>query len=504
MRSGASDAAAFALAPIPASISAYTAPTLCAERFFGKTGCTLGVVRESLSVLPWEELGKAFLAFLAPTARTDKRYLPLALPSPFPPCLAVFKDGRTYFCKLFRDLRIEIYHKRRFILARPTKQGLDYFPLDVGFFGDKNIRILKARYRSDGIAVYIKLLCDIYKEGYFLPVECWEDYIFVIADEIGATPDKVEQIITFLHNRAMVRLYRKDELTGYALDAVITSHGIQKRYATAIKSRRKKGVDEIKRGFWLLTEDEEKEINAFYKCGINGGFSTNNPDKTENNPVFPEINPIKESKSKIISTDVPRAKADFFEHFPNLQDTHGVDDSRIDYVRLLDCFNKSKKFLQTRRVFSWVVEHYDEITVGKYDDLPEAQPSEKTTPTLPPAVQSANARADRERFYADRKNKAQAKADEYLEKAMRSPIFKQAEQELKRLEIEKAKAELYAPEKLPDIHAEQARLREQREKALADLGLTSCDLLPKWHCAKCSDTGFLPNGTACNCYNVAK
>ena len=48
-------------------------------------------------------------------------------------------------------------------MARPTKQGLDYFSLDVGFFGDKNVRILKARYRADGIAVYIKLLCDIYK-----------------------------------------------------------------------------------------------------------------------------------------------------------------------------------------------------------------------------------------------------------------------------------------------------------------------------------------------------
>ncbi len=389
-------------------------------------------------------------------------------------------------------------------MARPTKQGLDYFPLDVGFFGDKNIRILKARYRSDGIAVYVKLLCDIYKEGYFLPVECWDDYIFVIADEIGATPDKVEQVIAFLHSRAMVRLYRKDELTGYDLDAVITSHGIQKRYATAMKSRRKKGVDEIKRGFWLLSEDEEKEINAFYKCGNNGGFSVNNPDKSVHTPDLPEENPTKESKNKIMSTDVPRAKADFFERFPNLQNAPGVDDSRIDYVRLLDCFNRSKKFLQTRRVFSWIVEHYDEIIAGKYDDLPEAQPSEKPAPTLPPAVQAANARADRERFYSRRKNKAQAQADRNFEKAMHAPAFMQAEQELKSLDIEEAKAEIYHPEKLPDIQAKQKHFRKQRAKALADLGLTERDLSPKWYCPKCSDTGFLPNGAACDCYNVAQ
>ena len=60
-----------------------------------------------------------------------------------------------------------------------------------------------------------------------------------MSDEIGATVDKVEQIITFLRNRAMIRIYRESELTGYEWDAVITSHGIQKRYAEALKSRKK-------------------------------------------------------------------------------------------------------------------------------------------------------------------------------------------------------------------------------------------------------------------------
>ena len=390
-------------------------------------------------------------------------------------------------------------------MARPTKQGLDYFPFDVGFFGDKNIRILKARYRSDGIAVYVKLLCDVYKEGYFLPVECWEDYMFVIADEIGATIDKVEQIITFLQTRAMVRIFRKDELTGLDVDAVITSHGIQKRYAAAMKSRRKKGVDEIKRGFWLLSEDEEKEINAFYKNGINEGLSVNNPRLSVNNDNLPVENPTKESKKQNnICTDVPRAKADFFDRFPNVQDNTGVDDSRVDYARLSDCFNRSKKFLQTRRKFSWIIEHYDEIISGKYDDLPEAEPSAKPAPTLPPAVQAANERAERESFYTRRKNKAEANAEKVLEKAMQYPLFMQADKELKRLAIEQAKAELYSPDKLPEIRDREKQFKQQRAKALADLGLTERDLLPKWYCPKCSDTGFMPNGKGCDCYKVAQ
>ena len=409
-------------------------------------------------------------------------------------------------------------------MARPTKQGIDYFPLDVGFFGDKNIRILKARYRSDGIAVYIKLLCDIYKEGYFLPVESWDDYIFVIADEIAISSDKVEQIIAFLQNRAMVRVFKKDELTGCDLDAVITSHGIQKRYATAMKSRRKKSIDEIKRGFWLLSEDEEREINAFYKGGINEGFSENNPSFSEKNPNKSEKNPIKENKikEKEIYTNVPvqnaredeservsnswkkqheQERAEFLKRYPTLRNDSNVDDSNVSYARLTACFERSKKYLQRTCLFSWVVKHYEEIIDGKYDDFPDTRSvGEKPAPELSPAVQAVNERADRERFYSQRKYKAQSAANRMYEKAMKSPNFINAEKSLRTLELELAKAEIHTPDKLPEIEAKKAHFLKERIQALAALGLTERDLLPKWHCEKCCDTGYLKNGAACDCY----
>ena len=386
-------------------------------------------------------------------------------------------------------------------MARPTKQGLDYFPFDVGFFGDNGIRILKARYRSDGIAVYVKLLCDIYKEGYFLPVKHFDDYIFVIANELGISENAVEQIITFLHNRAMVRLYRKDELTDYEWDAVITSHGIQKRYATAMKSRRKKGVDDIKRGFWLLTQEEENEINAYYKSGINEGLSENNPHKSENNPDLSEKNPTKESKKKLLCTDVPRDKADFFQRFPLLKESAaGVDDSGIDYAKLTACFLKSKKHLQKWRTFKWIVDHYSEILSGKFDDYAEAQ-AEKPAPALPADVQAANARAAREKFYADRRNAVEAKAQKTLQFAkVQSVEFEAATRELAKLPCQMAKAELCSPEDLKELQEKESALHKARAYALAKIGLTEADLLPKWYCGKCSDTGYLPDGTLCDCF----
>ena len=395
-------------------------------------------------------------------------------------------------------------------MARPTKQGLDYFPFDVGFFGDNNVRILKARYRADGIAVYVKLLCDIYKEGYFLSVGCWEDYIFVIADEIGATPDKVEQIITFLHNRAMIRIYRKDELTGYDLDAVITSHGIQARYAVAVKSRRKKSISDIKRGFWLLSEDEEKEIDAFYKGRINEDFSENNPDKSENNPDKSENNPTKESKIKRnICTDVPSARDSFFQTYPDLSKTsEGIDDSFINYNLLLEFFQRSKKYLQTRSHFTWIVKHYGEIINGKYDDFPDCK-TQKEIPALSANVKAANDRADREQYYSALRQQAEQSSAKNLE-VVRGKFgkFEELEKEHRKLELDIAKKEiLYEKFKtkinldaLESVISRKDIVEQKMVQYVKLCGFTMDDLLPKWHCIRCQDTGWKADGKACDCY----
>ena len=70
-------------------------------------------------------------------------------------------------------------------MARQQKAGLDYFPLDVNIFSDNKIRILKARYGVNGVSVYIYLLCEIYKNGYYMQ---WNDDLkFILADELNLT-----------------------------------------------------------------------------------------------------------------------------------------------------------------------------------------------------------------------------------------------------------------------------------------------------------------------------
>ena len=63
-------------------------------------------------------------------------------------------------------------------MSRTQVQGIEFFPLDVDFFSDKKIKILKARYGADGITVFLYVLCQIYREGYYTKVD--DDFKFMI------------------------------------------------------------------------------------------------------------------------------------------------------------------------------------------------------------------------------------------------------------------------------------------------------------------------------------
>ena len=68
-------------------------------------------------------------------------------------------------------------------MARISKPGLDYFPLDVNFLQDRKVRRISCRHHAAGIAALTSLLCLIYKEkGYYIS---WnKDTLFDIADLI--------------------------------------------------------------------------------------------------------------------------------------------------------------------------------------------------------------------------------------------------------------------------------------------------------------------------------
>lgn len=171
-------------------------------------------------------------------------------------------------------------------MARPTKIGLDYFPVDCDFFSDRKIKILKSRYGADGVTLYLYLLCEIYKNGYFLIVD--EDFFYIVGDDLNMSGDKVRQVLTFLLERSLFdnKLFQSD--------AVLTSTGIQRRYQEAIKTRASKNNVTVEE-YWLLSESETK---PYIKLALKEGNSEKNMSNAKNNTSNSEKNDRKKSKEK--------------------------------------------------------------------------------------------------------------------------------------------------------------------------------------------------------------
>ena len=53
-------------------------------------------------------------------------------------------------------------------MARPTKTGLNYFPLDVDFFDDPRVGAVTVEHGTEGQAAVVMLLCAIYRNGYYI------------------------------------------------------------------------------------------------------------------------------------------------------------------------------------------------------------------------------------------------------------------------------------------------------------------------------------------------
>lgn len=172
-------------------------------------------------------------------------------------------------------------------MARPRKKGIDYFPFDVDFFSDKKIRILKSRFGADGITIYLYLLCEVYRNGYYVQID--EDYEYIIADDLGMSNEKVKQVMKFLLERSLL------ESTLFQSDTIITSHGIQRRFQEAVKTRGQKSEIEVDGKYWLLSE---QETQPFIKCTHNQDYSDKNGSYSKKNNDNSEKKDTKESKVK--------------------------------------------------------------------------------------------------------------------------------------------------------------------------------------------------------------
>ena len=137
-------------------------------------------------------------------------------------------------------------------MGRPTKTGLDYFPLDVDI--DDSIELIEAEYGIAGFGIVIKLWQKIYKNGYY--IEWNDDMELLFARRINTEITLIKSVINscFLRN-----IFNKHVFETYG---VLTSHGIQKRYITACLTSKRKSIS-MNSSICLLNPELTRFITEF-------------------------------------------------------------------------------------------------------------------------------------------------------------------------------------------------------------------------------------------------
>jgi DnaD/phage-associated family protein len=142
-------------------------------------------------------------------------------------------------------------------MARPIKEGLDYFPLDVDIDQDDKIQVIEALHGVGGFGVVIKLLMKIYKEGYFYEWNNREQILF--SKRVNVNINEVNVIVNDCIKEG---LFSKEI---FEANHVLTSKGIQRRYLEAAKRRKEL---EFRKELFLLDIAAIKNILGSSKTNI--------------------------------------------------------------------------------------------------------------------------------------------------------------------------------------------------------------------------------------------
>ncbi|MCM1220092.1 MAG: DUF4373 domain-containing protein [Lachnospiraceae bacterium] len=163
--------------------------------------------------------------------------------------------------------------------GRPRRQGLTYYPFDVDFFSDEKVVCIAGEFGLKGEIAMIKLLCAVYRNGYFLE---WNDMIKMklLHSLPGVSAELLEQIVNRLVRWGFFCRSLFDS------DKILTSEGIQRRYFEAIKFR-------------ILPDELPYLLIDNFKNYTHEVFSQKkNAISQKKNPFFQEEIPQKENKIK--------------------------------------------------------------------------------------------------------------------------------------------------------------------------------------------------------------
>ena len=183
-------------------------------------------------------------------------------------------------------------------MARPTKQGIDYFPLDIDIENDDKLQLIEAKYSLIGFACVIKLFCKIYRNGYYYNWNEKEQLLFGKQNNLEI--DVCNNIVNDCIN------YGIFDKNLFNVCNILTSIGIQRRFFEAIKRREKV---EIHKEFALIDVSAYNNLIIVDNNSINVNNSTQSKVKKSK---------VKKSKENILSPIGDGVQIDFISELLNI------------------------------------------------------------------------------------------------------------------------------------------------------------------------------------------
>ena len=157
--------------------------------------------------------------------------------------------------------------------------GINYFPVGVNFMEENAMEVIEAKYGIKGPAIVLKLLCKIYKEGYFIRWD--EEQCLIFANKAGREVQvaEVQGIIEILFIKGIM------DKNSYLENGILTSESIQKVWMEATK-RRKRELSELP---YLMVKPEKEN---------------DKPDNASTQQEIERPKPLKEGKVAVSTGDV--------------------------------------------------------------------------------------------------------------------------------------------------------------------------------------------------------
>lgn len=216
-------------------------------------------------------------------------------------------------------------------MARPIKAGLQYFPLDVDFFSDDKIELISSEYGLKGEVIAIRLLCMVYRNGYYY--QWGEDESLLFAKRVGngITGSLVNEVVSGLVKRSF---FDKRVFDSFQ---ILTSRGIQKRYLEA-KERSKEVT--------LIEEITLIDVNTALK-GVNVTLTDINGYKSTQNKV--KESKVKESKREDRPPPANLSESNLFRQpkVPSWDEVHRT------FLQQGGTEEMAKKFFEVNQSVGW-------------------------------------------------------------------------------------------------------------------------------------------------------